>query len=176
MQVPKPKRVKDRKVLDTFHAQQCVACRAWGCDPAHIKGKGAGGDDVMEGVIELCRKHHRFQHDKGWWKLCQEFPRVERVLRYKGWAFDEFKGLIWVGKEQSPVENRVPVKPKNLCLKGPSNLAVEADYGKDDLKVQIWAQLGVHVELVTLEEVEALSAHLGQILSYYKHLKGQKGG
>jgi len=33
-------------------------------DPAHIKSRGAGGDDIGN-TIPLCQRHHREQHDIG---------------------------------------------------------------------------------------------------------------
>lgn len=34
-------------------------------DPAHVHGRGAGGDDPGN-VLPLCRIHHDKQHTKGW--------------------------------------------------------------------------------------------------------------
>jgi len=33
-----------------------------GLDPHHIQTRGSGGDDVLENLICLCRKHHNEAH------------------------------------------------------------------------------------------------------------------
>lgn len=35
-----------------------------GLDPHHIKNKGAGGDDIPENLITLCRQHHNLAQEK----------------------------------------------------------------------------------------------------------------
>lgn len=34
-----------------------------GLDPHHITHRGAGGDDIPENVITLCRHHHNLVHN-----------------------------------------------------------------------------------------------------------------
>ncbi len=33
-----------------------------GIDPHHIKTRGSGGDDTLENLICLCRRHHNMAH------------------------------------------------------------------------------------------------------------------
>lgn len=93
MAIEKPVRIKDRKLLDTYHKKRCVACGKTPSDPAHIISRGAGGDDVDWNLIALCRKHHSMSHALGWFKFCQLFPFVGRALKIKGWVFGERNNL-----------------------------------------------------------------------------------
>ena len=67
---PKPKRIKNRAVLDYVVHKRDGICM-WGLthpgeqgpcspglDPHHITNRGAGGDDAEENLITLCRWHH----------------------------------------------------------------------------------------------------------------------
>ena len=59
-----PKR-RDPAFLNWMSEHCCVICGHPGCDPAHLKSRGAAGDDVGN-VVPLCRKHHTEQHAMGW--------------------------------------------------------------------------------------------------------------
>lgn len=89
--IPKKIRKRDKKLLKTYHEKAYAACGWTPCDPAHIKSKWAGGDDVEWNLIPLCRVHHRHQHRFGWVDLCELFPRVITVLQSLGWDFDGTK-------------------------------------------------------------------------------------
>jgi hypothetical protein len=66
---PKPRRIEDRKTIDWvlhkrdgccmygLHTHRTRACSG-PLDPHHIQTRGAGGDDVPENLITLCRTHH----------------------------------------------------------------------------------------------------------------------
>jgi hypothetical protein len=65
---PKPRRIHSKETLDiVLHRRDgtCMvslsgvygSCSA-GLDPHHIVPRGAGGDDVPENLITLCRHHH----------------------------------------------------------------------------------------------------------------------
>lgn len=63
-----------REFLDWISEQPCTVCGqgtyhdevgAFLCDPAHVKSRGAGGEDIGN-VIPLCRYHHSKQHQIGW--------------------------------------------------------------------------------------------------------------
>lgn len=90
----KKKRLEDRKLLDKFHSMRCAACSATPCDPAHIKSRGSGGDDVDDNLIALCRKHHTQHGAIGWFNFCEEHPNVRWILHKKGWAFNEYRKLV----------------------------------------------------------------------------------
>lgn len=76
--VPKPQRIVNRKLLDSYQGQPCAvlgpksdvggreSAYHWGkIDPHHIKTRGSGGDDVDENLANLCRWHHRCIHNDG---------------------------------------------------------------------------------------------------------------
>lgn len=90
---PKKKRIKNRKLLDTFQNTPCVACGK-PSEPAHIKSKGSGGDDVEDGILSLCHEHHMIQHSCGWVYLCATNRKVYLALKKKGWTFSEFDKLV----------------------------------------------------------------------------------
>src|SRR5512142_2283169 len=68
---PKHKRVIDRSV--TQRARERDGCCLYGLlhkdgcegglDGHHMEQRGVGGDDVIENIISLCRKHHRMAEE-----------------------------------------------------------------------------------------------------------------
>lgn len=55
---PKNARIKDKKILKD-KKWQCELCGKNGpTEKHHIKSRGAGGDDVKENLIEVCRICH----------------------------------------------------------------------------------------------------------------------
>ena len=85
---PKPKRVENRALLDSFHERPCLVCGRQS-DPAHIKTRGSGGDDVEENVMALCRIHHTEQGAIGWQRMSNRYPPVRIELTRKGWQIDD---------------------------------------------------------------------------------------
>jgi hypothetical protein len=80
------KRIVDQEVLEFFRSSPCEACgRPPRSDPAHIRSRGAGGDDTYENIISLCRLDHCRQHKIGWVKFSKLNYSVERALRLRGW-------------------------------------------------------------------------------------------
>jgi hypothetical protein len=86
--IEKRKRVDDDQVLDNFRGKPCCVCGR-PSDPAHVKSRGSGGDDVEWNVVRLCREHHTEQHKIGWRKICDKHPALAIDLFVKGWTFDE---------------------------------------------------------------------------------------
>lgn len=82
----KPQRIKDRAFLDSFYEMSCIVCNKKGCDPAHIKSKGSGGDDSYENVIPLCRMCHTTQHSLGHKYMYDTFYSYKLALRVRGWV------------------------------------------------------------------------------------------
>lgn len=108
----KPGRIKNREFLNSYHSKPCAVCGRKS-DPAHIKSRGAGGDDTQEGVLALCRIHHSLSHAYGWAKFCDLFPKVKKILYYKGWYFDEHSKLKF---DESKIGTVLKV-PLNLKIK-----------------------------------------------------------
>lgn len=86
MDLKKQPRVRDRDLMDSFHEKGCVACGKRGSDPAHVRSRGSGGDDVADNLVPLCREHHTIQHAIGWSRFVERFPTVGLDLVVKGWA------------------------------------------------------------------------------------------
>jgi len=83
MKFPKPKRVKDKKALEKFRSQPCIICGDLS-DPCHIQSQGAGGDDLPDNLLSLCRKHHTEMHMKGWPHMFRFYRAVGDALFDKG--------------------------------------------------------------------------------------------
>jgi 5-methylcytosine-specific restriction endonuclease McrA len=98
---PKLKRQVDRALLDRYHGMRCAACGRKGCDPAHIKSRGSGGDDAEWNLMPLCREHHSEQHSRGWWAFGEKYPGVWLGLKTRGWGWD---GRRLVREEGQAVE------------------------------------------------------------------------
>lgn len=62
----KPKRVKNKKLLNSFHERQCCICGSTvGVVGHHVRTKGAHGDDIEENLLALCGAHHLEVHSQG---------------------------------------------------------------------------------------------------------------
>ena len=81
----KNKRIKDRKMLNRYHTMSCWACGKVGCDPAHIKSRGARGDDIPENVMALCRDHHNEQGRVGIITFLFKYDMIWQRLVTMGW-------------------------------------------------------------------------------------------
>jgi predicted restriction endonuclease len=99
MKIIKPKRVEDKKALESMRRRVCVACGARPCDAAHIRSRKAGGPDEEWNLLALCRDHHMEQHRGGWAKFAQRYIEVEMHLKRIGWSFDDRNRLVRVEDE-----------------------------------------------------------------------------
>jgi hypothetical protein len=61
-------------------------------DAHHVTSVGAGGDDVADNVMPLCRQHHAAVHQYGWSKSCKKYPGVYKWLLAHG--RDDILGLV----------------------------------------------------------------------------------
>jgi hypothetical protein len=78
------KRVRNQKALGEVSGTPCVICGK-PSDAAHIKSKGAGGDDVPDNLYAACRYHHYCQHQLGFARMVELYPKLGDVLKEKGW-------------------------------------------------------------------------------------------
>jgi len=83
----KPKRKRSPKTMQAVRSEPCVICGKKG-EAAHIRSKGSGGDDTMENLLSLCRKHHSEQHQSGWFAFAMRYVGVVYLLEDKGWVFE----------------------------------------------------------------------------------------
>ena len=88
---PKPKRIKDRGLLDEIKKLRCIACGKYGVDPAHIRSRGAGGHDLVGWVIPLCRPCHSLSHHIGWVRFLEKNFNVKMTLEELGWIIENGK-------------------------------------------------------------------------------------
>lgn len=88
----KIKRIDDDWVMQEFRKGTCSVCSSQEVDPAHIKSRGSGGDDVPTNLVRLCRMHHSESHALGWFKFTQKYPIMLIVFKAKGWKFIEEGG------------------------------------------------------------------------------------
>jgi len=87
----KPRRIFDPELLAEIRkAKCCIAGCCHQAEPAHIKSRGAGGDDIPENLVPLCTWHHTGeQHVIGWRKFREKHPEVktwaeiQRLRRYE---------------------------------------------------------------------------------------------
>jgi hypothetical protein len=87
----KKTRIEDKAILHSFYTRHCIVCGVRGCDPAHIKTKGSGGDDIENNLMPLCRKHHSEQHATGIVSFINKYPSVKLYIEMKGWRLAETK-------------------------------------------------------------------------------------
>lgn len=64
MEIPKNKRIVDKKVIAMMRKTTCERChcRAYG-EPHHIFTRGSNGGDIQENLIQLCFDCHLGAHD-----------------------------------------------------------------------------------------------------------------
>lgn len=99
MEIPKPKRITDRDLLNESHTKRCVICHRYGCDPDHTKTKGSGGSDSYANIIHLCRVHHIEKGQKGITFMANKYHGYRNALVARGWEFDEVRQK-WVCYEK----------------------------------------------------------------------------
>ncbi len=78
----KPKRVVNKKLLKMIAEAPCTVCLKYPSDPHHITSVGAGGGDVVENVMPLCRTHHDEWHRGGPGKMIRKYRYVLLWLEF----------------------------------------------------------------------------------------------
>ena len=74
MLLPKPGRIRNKKLLDEITNKGfCCISGESRPDPAHIKTKGSGGDDIPENLVPLARRFHTEQHTIGWRRFREKY-------------------------------------------------------------------------------------------------------
>lgn len=80
----KQKRKSDPKILEVCRKQKCCV---EGCyrraQAAHIKSRGARGDDRANNLCPLCWEHHTEQHSQGWPRFRARHPEVRSLADIK---------------------------------------------------------------------------------------------
>jgi len=73
----KAKRIVNKTLLEFVSSLPCSVCRKHPSDPHHIKTRGAGGGDILDNLMPLCRKHHVEWHQYGPSKMFTLYPQLE---------------------------------------------------------------------------------------------------
>lgn len=74
---PKVKRIVNKELITYLKNRPCAACGRLYVDVHHIVSRGAGGGDVLNNLIPLCREHHTEIHQIGQAKMIEKFPSVK---------------------------------------------------------------------------------------------------
>jgi hypothetical protein len=83
---PKPKRIKDRKLLNEVKKRPCIVCGKSPTDPDHIE-QASRRQDTERGVWPLCRiPHHVERHAIGIRRFAAKYPRLIEELRRRGYT------------------------------------------------------------------------------------------
>ena len=102
----KPKRVVDKKLLETCRHLPCIACMSdqilqdeyrryvaeFGTEllpiavshPHHVVTRGAGGGDTVDNLISLCVKHHSEIHRIGNERFREKYYAVNNWFKLTG--------------------------------------------------------------------------------------------
>jgi len=73
----KQKRLKNPELLKEIKSKRCEVCgEPPPSDPHHIKSRGAGGDDIPDNLLALCRDHHTEIHMIGISRFMNKYPHV----------------------------------------------------------------------------------------------------
>ena len=72
----------------------CQACGKYGrIDKHHLKTRGSGGSNDEFNLIQLCRSCHQSIHHSGSVKFIKRFPKLQEILKAKGWKTEIVFGL-----------------------------------------------------------------------------------
>lgn len=70
----------DHDLLAKVRAQHCLVCGTTPSDPDHVTTRGAGGGDLRDNLMPLCRRHHEERHRKGIASLVNLYSGVYRWM------------------------------------------------------------------------------------------------
>ncbi len=78
----------------------CQACEEYGrLDKHHLKTRGSGGSDDDSNLIQLCRSCHQSIHYSGSTKFIKRFPKLQEILKDKGWKTETVFGVSKLKRE-----------------------------------------------------------------------------
>lgn len=80
MNLAKPIRIENKKLLAEIRKLNCLACGRRGSEAHHVSSKGSGGDDVADNLMPLCRICHTKIHQIGAVKMSEKHPTVKNWL------------------------------------------------------------------------------------------------
>ena len=74
--------------MKEYHERICLLCSR-PATPAHIKGRGAGGDDFQDNIAPLCGIHHTEQGTIGMTTFSKKYSAFKNWLLSNGWEFND---------------------------------------------------------------------------------------
>lgn len=81
VQFPKKRRIENNELIAFVKTLPCIACRKTPAgDAHHVTTRKAGGDDVANNLMPLCREHHTAWHKSGPGLFIERFPSVRKWL------------------------------------------------------------------------------------------------
>ena len=86
-----PKRKRNLKQASKYRGKPCVVCDTrTNTVGDHIKTFGSGGECVDDNMWSLCVRHHSLKGDQGLTTFVRKYPHLKKILKEKGWEFEEF--------------------------------------------------------------------------------------
>ena len=76
----KQKRIQNEALCEMMREHPCYTCYGWPTEAHHLTTRGAGGDDVEDNLISLCRECHTKIHQYGLSKFAEKHPRILSFL------------------------------------------------------------------------------------------------
>lgn len=80
MNLAKPVRIENKKLLAEIRKLNCIACGNRGAEAHHVSSRGSGGDDVENNLMPLCRICHTKIHQYGAVKMGEKYIAVKNWL------------------------------------------------------------------------------------------------
>jgi 5-methylcytosine-specific restriction endonuclease McrA len=84
MNLTKPKRIVNEKLLAEIRKLNCIGCGRRGAEAHHVTTRGSGGDDVPDNLMPLCRICHTKIHQIGTSKMAEKHSGVKHWLMSHG--------------------------------------------------------------------------------------------
>lgn len=79
-------RIEDDELRRVYRAMPCELCSSRSeVSGHHIKTRGSGGHDIRENLVAVCFTCHHLIHAYGINKMILNKPKLELILRAKGW-------------------------------------------------------------------------------------------
>lgn len=96
----------DRVLRQQVKAMPCFLCYStYQVDPCHIATFGSRGIDEWWSMVPMCRNHHNEQHQVGWKRFCEAYPKAAALLKQLGWEILEVNGAFKLYNPKEKKEN-----------------------------------------------------------------------
>lgn len=100
----KPTRVENQDLLGFIKSLPCISCQTESVDicPHHVRTKGAGGHDIPENLMPLCKQCHVLIHQLGTSAMARVRPNVKKWLILADWEYDSKRDKwAFFGKDET---------------------------------------------------------------------------